>query len=732
MSRKHDALVWPPPREMRLTGGNLSLTRSMRVEILGKAAWLADEAKSITDLLNAAAGKTVVSASRQASALQLCDMDSLPKSVGLKPVDKSEGYALKVTSKGALIAGKDAAGLYYGAQTLAQLIAEDGIPCVTIRDWPTYALRGAHCYMPPRAHLDFFLRFLDFMAGYKYNMLVLEVGGGMEYEKHPEINAAWRRFAKEALSYNFDTDRRRLDSKRSEKGAGRRAPKIGPIALQVSRYFAKDSAHPELAGGDFLTREEVRRIVAECRRRHIEIVPELQSLSHSYYLCCAHPEIAEREDDPWPDTYCPSNPKSYELLFDVMDEVIDVVRPRCIHIGHDEAFTFRVCARCRKRTGHDILAGDINKIHDFLARRGIRMMMWGDKLMHIKVYGGAARRRKDPVTGKKWVLPPTWKAASKVAKDTVIMDWYWSLDPKSERNFHKQGFEVIYGNFSPLEFKEWERRAGQPYVLGAEISSWCEVSAYAFGHNEVIYPFFPGAQMLWSGRQMKYEDVTPLIAEKMTPMVEWLTRQNRWLVSGGPGRAEPLDISDAAAPLPETLAGKMQTGRNLKTVLGTGRFEMIASPRGALEKAIVLDKSHPKTAAVPINAKVKRIVVLQGTTMDDVFRQPTYRSFHRGPAQLVRYAVKYADGKQERFAAVYGEDIGLMTGPWPTRRGGWCYRAVPAAVGKTHTLFAQEWANPRPNVAIESIAISLGPEVGTLCGECPQGEVIVAAVSVVT
>lgn len=118
----------------------------------------------------------------------------------------------------------------------------------------------------------------------------------------------------------------------------------------------------------------------EALPRHIEIIPEVQSLSHSYYLCCAHPEIAERQDDPWPDTYCPSNPKTYELLFDVMDEVIAAFKPRIMHIGHDEAYTFAICPRCQDRSSADLLAGDINTIHEFLASRGVRPFIWCDKL----------------------------------------------------------------------------------------------------------------------------------------------------------------------------------------------------------------------------------------------------------------------------------------------------------------------------------------------------------------
>ena len=55
-------------------------------------------------------------------------------------------------------------------------------------------------------------------------------------------------------------------------------------------------------------------IVVHANAYGIEVVPELQSLSHAYYMCLAHPEIAERPYDPWPDTYCPSDPRILRAL----------------------------------------------------------------------------------------------------------------------------------------------------------------------------------------------------------------------------------------------------------------------------------------------------------------------------------------------------------------------------------------------------------------------------------
>ena len=727
--------VWPRPQQMSFTGGRFLLASPIGLSTRGQEEWLRSAAAQVASILNQEAGRVVVDAgiTGRGGRLMVTTMDGLPKQSGLRPVRKPEGYLLSITRRRVLLAGADAAGVFYGAQTLAELLSAGdgaGLPCVTIRDWPRFGMRGTHLYLPPREQLGFFFRFLDFMARTKCNTLVLEIGGGMEYERHPEINVAWERFCKEALAYDPARD----------PNTGSMASRLstthptGPCALQASRYFAKDSTHPELAGGTWLTKSEVRDIVAACAARHIEIVPEVQSLSHAYYLCTAHPDTAERADDPWPDTYCPSNPRSYELLFDVMDEVIEVFNPRTIHIGHDEAYTFRVCPRCRRRTARDILAEDIRKNHEFLKSRGVRTMMWGDKLMNITTpdgrrYGGVERRRTDSGTGRKWIQPATWKAVDRVPKDLLILDWYYSLDPKSERKFGRHGFDVVFGNFlgnfTPTEFPDWEGRAGASNVLGAEMSSWCEVSAGAFGHNGMAHKVFKGADMLWRGLQLGRGELSPLMAKRMAAATDDLTQAPRWLVHGRGRNAFPLDISHAASPLPGSVEGGIRTPHTVTTATGTGPFEVLRGADGHLDRAISLDRSNPRSEAVPIGRKASRLIVLHATTLEDVYCRPTYYSFHRGPAVLLKYRVTYADGKHASFDALFGDDIGPLVGIWPTGRGGFCYRAVPVAVGKSHTLFAQEWANPRPDTVIKSLRVRLGEDAEG------HGEVLLAAVTLV-
>jgi N-acetyl-beta-hexosaminidase len=142
----------------------------------------------------------------------------------------------------------------------------------------------------------------------------------------------------------------------------------------------ENSSHYDAGGGFIIEKDAVRDIVKSANENFIEVIPEIPSLTHSYYLLTRHPELAEYPGNKWPSTYCPSNPGSYKLLFDVYDEYIDVIHPKMIQIGHDEWWgaPLGVCPLCRGKDYSDLYAGDVSKIHNYLASKGIKTAMWGD------------------------------------------------------------------------------------------------------------------------------------------------------------------------------------------------------------------------------------------------------------------------------------------------------------------------------------------------------------------
>jgi hypothetical protein len=298
----------------------------------------------------------------------------------------AEGYILRVSESVVLVAGSDARGAFYGLQSLRQIIQQDQgrlfVPAVSVRDWPAKPFRGIKLYLPGRTHIPYFKRFVrDVAALYKFNTLMVEMNACMRLDRHPELNAGWIEFARDT---NWS----------------RRNYPPGPLHGRE-----QNSSHQDCGDGGFIEKSEVAALARISREHHIEFVPEIPSLTHSFYLLTRHKDLSEVPGDRWPDTYCPSNPGSYQLLFDVMDEYIEVTRPRMVHAGHDEWFApFGLCPRCKGKDPGELYGQDLRRIHDYMAKQGVRMAIWGDYLLAARCsrwLGVLFARRYDAPAGSR-------------------------------------------------------------------------------------------------------------------------------------------------------------------------------------------------------------------------------------------------------------------------------------------------------------------------------------------
>ena len=306
-------------------------------------------------------------------------------------------------------------------------------------------MRGVKVLLPPPDQIEELFRFLDIAVHYGANALMIELGGAMEYKRHPEINEGWLEYAAFMGEYS---------------GKGQK--------IQEETPWRRNSIHSDNGGGLVLSQDQIRSIAAYARKLGMEVIPEVPCLSHCDYLLTRHRDLAERAEDPYPDTFCPSNPKSYELLFDVLEETIEIFRPSVINIGHDEFYSFGLCPKCKGKPAPGLYADDIRKIHDFLAAKGIRTMIWAEKLLdahfidsHVPCGGAEA---KD--------LPATYPAIDLVPRDLLLLHWYWSLDRRFEEEFEKRGFRFAFGNFSGRSIPEWKRRSSADGFFGTMISNW--------------------------------------------------------------------------------------------------------------------------------------------------------------------------------------------------------------------------------------------------------------------
>ena len=400
----------------------------------------------------------------------------------IKYSKKLDEYIIKVENGNVIIYSNDDAGCLNGLMSFLRLLdSESRFNYSYIYDYPFSTFRGIKIMMPARNEINKFKDFVDMMMYFRHNTLMIEVGGAMEFKRHPEINEGWEEYAGFMLEYSGK-----------------------PSEIQNNLPWRKNSIHANNGGGSYLTQEQVRELVAYANERGIEVIPEVPSTSHCDYLLTRHPEIAERPEDPYPDTFCPSNPKSYELLFDVFDEVIEVFRPKIINVGHDEYYSINVCDRCRKRLmdTSDIFAEDLTKIHDYLASKNIKTMFWCDKIMNVLTedgtnFGGALNfvyknwNKNDKLYG---IIHPTWPAREKLPKDLICMNWFWNFDEKYDEELKE--FTTVFGNFRGELMSNYKQRCGDR-ITGAMCSNWGATDPVYLQRNRIYFGMTYNDRLYW-------------------------------------------------------------------------------------------------------------------------------------------------------------------------------------------------------------------------------------------
>ena len=127
----------------------------------------------------------------------------------------------------------------------------------------------------------------------------------------------------------------------------------------------QNSSHQDTADGGFLEKDEVADLARFTAKYQIELIPEIASFTHSYYLLTKHRDLAAVPQSQWPDIYCASNPKCYPLVYEVYDEYIDLLKPKMVHIGHDELFLpVGVSPQCKDEDIGELFGEDVKKVHD--------------------------------------------------------------------------------------------------------------------------------------------------------------------------------------------------------------------------------------------------------------------------------------------------------------------------------------------------------------------------------
>ncbi|RYE27077.1 MAG: DUF4230 domain-containing protein, partial [Sphingobacteriaceae bacterium] len=280
--------------------------------------------------------------------------DSLPQ----------EGYHLSITPKRIVITGRDA-GLFYGVQSLIQLLADtkttgvSTLNCMEIEDHPRFNYRGMHLDVARHFFPASFIKeYLDLLAAYKINTfhwhLTDDQGWRIEIKKYPKL---------------------------TEVGSIRAQTLVGNYKNRMPKTF-DNTPH-----GGFYTQEEIKEIVKYAANRYITIVPEIEMPGHSTAALAAYPEFScnpkkvQKVAETWHvfnGVYNPTE-ETFHFLEDVLTEVMTLFPGKYIHIGGDEVpksnwrhskYAQNLIRKLKLKNEHGLQSYFVERIEKFLNENG--------------------------------------------------------------------------------------------------------------------------------------------------------------------------------------------------------------------------------------------------------------------------------------------------------------------------------------------------------------------------
>lgn len=425
-------------------------------------------------------------------------------------------YRLSVDDKGVYIAGDNDAGVFYGIQTLIQLlpvpdprvkaaVLKTSIPYISVEDAPRFEYRGMHLdvgrhFLP----VSFVKKYIDYLALHKFNTfhwhLTEDQGWRIEIKKYPELNrmGAWRN---------------------------------GSI---IGRY--PGTGNDNKPHGGYYTQQEIKEVVQYAKNRYIDVIPEIEMPGHSSAAIAAYnwlscfPEkpttipanmISNRTrneqsrggikfvQETWgvfDDVFCAGKESTFTFLQDVIDEVTTLFPSKYFHIGGDECpkTHWKQCEACQKRMKennlkdeHELQSYFVQRIEKYLNSKGKKLIGW-DEILE----GGLAPN----AVVMSWRGETGGIEAAK-QKHGVIMT------PGNPVYFdHSQSENedsITIGGFNPIEkVYAWDPVPAEltaeegKYILGAQANLWTE---YIDNPSKVEYMIFPRmaalSEVLWSKKE---------------------------------------------------------------------------------------------------------------------------------------------------------------------------------------------------------------------------------------
>ncbi len=491
--------IIPQPVSVKLPAvkGNFSISAATSIVLEGSG--LENAANYLNDFLLRFYGlklKVTKTASKNAIALNYERLDK-----------KNPGaYHLKSSKAGIYIAGDNESGVFYGIQSLIQLLPVPvngqalktlAVPFVVIEDEPRFEYRGLHLdvgrhFFPA----DMVKKYIDYIAMHKMNYfhwhLTEDQGWRIEIKKYPLLTSvgAWR---------------------------------PGTIIGHFPGTGSDNTKH-----GGFYTQEQVKDIVAYAKSRYVTIIPEIEMPGHGSAAIAAYPWLSCFPSEPtkisinasdiskqkggkqvqetwgvFEDVFCAGNDSTFAFLQDVLDEIIPLFPSSYIHVGGDECpkANWKRCPRCQARMQKEGLKDEhalqsyfIQRMEKYINSKGKKLIGW-DEILE----GGLApnaivmswRGEKGGIEAAKQnhqvVMTPTtyvyFDYAQKKPEDSLVIGGFLPLDKV-------YNYEPVAAGISPEQAK---------YVLGAQANVWTEYIANQEKLEYMLFPRFTAlSEVVWS------------------------------------------------------------------------------------------------------------------------------------------------------------------------------------------------------------------------------------------
>lgn len=491
--------IVPVPKSIEAKSGKFTFTTGTKlyVPFAFDGGRFKASAELLAERLRSTAGVTI-------ELVDLATLKAMPTSgIMFTPpqyegIAKDGGYRLSIDSKLMILEAPSSQGIFYGLQTLMQLmpasvygsekVADTAeVPCCNIEDAPRYKYRGlmldvGRNFFP----VSFVKKFIDLLAMHKMNTLhwhlTEDQGWRIEIKKYPRLTTV---------------------------GSIRKESMVGHYREQ------KWDGKPY---GGFYTQDEIKEVVKYAESRFVTIIPEIEMPGHSVAALAAYPWLScdstkkYEVSTTWGvmnDVYCPSE-RTFKFLEDVLTEVIALFPSKYIHIGGDEcpkdawkksAFCQELIKKENLKDEHGLQSYFIQRIEKFLNSKGRSIIGW-DEILE----GGLAPN----ATVMSWRGVKGGIEAAKQKHDVVMspsthwyLDYYQAdstvLQPRAIGGYNPLS-KVYSFDPTPAEFTAEQAK----YIIGGQGNLWSE---YIKTPEHMEYMAFPRgaaiAEVLWSPKEKK-------------------------------------------------------------------------------------------------------------------------------------------------------------------------------------------------------------------------------------